>query len=118
MTGYWKKLLRAGILLNFLAGVLVYASATKASTTTDYGTTGYDGKLLALAIAIGAVGQILLLPGIIGWGIDASGLTGLVAAPQQRAASAVANAAQPQTLESVVPGAFQPTSSHPAAHRR
>ena len=121
MTGYWKRLLKAGIFLNFLAGIMVFASAYKAGQATDYSTTGYDHGLLALAVALGAIGQVLLLPGIIGWGIDSSGLTRLVAAPQQPGPPVpVAYAGQPaqppQTFESVVPG-VQQTLSHPAAHR-
>jgi hypothetical protein len=126
MTGYWRRLLKTGLFLSFLASILVFASAAEGATRNEFGTpSGYNGILLFLAGVLGVIGQILFLPGVIGWGIDSSGLTALVAASQQPVLPPLSIAypensvpRQEQVLGSIVPDAQQSQLPHSAAHRR
>lgn len=68
--GYWRRLLFAAGVCLIIAGILLNAYFNSGDFETPR-----NGALLGWSITFGTVGQVLLLPGVIGWGIDASGLT-------------------------------------------
>jgi hypothetical protein len=74
---YWKKLLGWGVCIEVLSGVFTVIAANQA--TDDFGQSSDSGGLIFFAVLIGGVGAVLLIPGMIGWGIDAAGLAVRVA---------------------------------------
>lgn len=69
---YWKALLGWGVGLGFIGGALFGFYASQRST--NYGHASPVMLLAALVFVLAA--QVVLIPGLIGWGIDAAGGTG------------------------------------------
>jgi hypothetical protein len=79
-TGYWRGLLAVGAVLTVVAAVClaVYEHGTAQQVVlsgVQYSLSQRKGGWLDAALFFGAAGELFFLPGVIGWGIHASGLT-------------------------------------------
>jgi hypothetical protein len=76
--GYWKALLVWGVIASVLGWIALYNGVSSAANDlSNYGdsSSNGDGGLVVLGGLLLGVGGLLFLPGVIGWGIHASGLT-------------------------------------------
>lgn len=77
--GYWRSLLVLGAVLCFMSAGLFQTWTASDTANTVNGlyvvNVTRDGGYLTGALLTLLVGQMLLIPGLIGWGIHASGLT-------------------------------------------
>lgn len=93
---YWAALLLAGVVASVVGWLLVLAGlhSTANEVANSFNGTSTSGSSagpeLAGGVALAAMGSLLLLPGIIGWGIHASGLT------RQRGTRTGGNASRPR----------------------
>jgi hypothetical protein len=78
---YWVGLLIGGVIASVVGWLLVIAGLHSAATDvanslggSSSGSSDAGGELV-FGILLAGLGGLLLLPGIIGWGIHASGLT-------------------------------------------
>jgi hypothetical protein len=87
--GYWRALLFWGVALSAVGYGLIGAWVASTASTVDYlnsttSSNGSHGAEGGFGFFFAGLGGILLLPGIIGWGIHASGLTRPRVPPAQR----------------------------------
>jgi hypothetical protein len=77
---YWRALLVWGVIVIVVGWVILYAGLHQAATDVGNGyfsdsNAGSDGAEVLAGTLLAFCGSVMLIPGLIGWGIHASGLT-------------------------------------------